>query len=87
VALLDEPGAGVPPADAGLIERALAQLPAALAVLLIEHDMEFVFRFARRVIVMVGGAIVFSGTPAEAAASPVVRAAYLGGPADAGSGA
>ena len=48
VLLLDEPAAGVPPADAVLIERALARLPADLAVLLIEHDMDFVFRFARR---------------------------------------
>jgi len=87
VLLLDEPAAGVPHADSALIERALAHLPAELAVLLIEHDMEFVFRFARRVIVLVEGAIIFAGSAAEAAASPAVREAYLGRSADGGGGA
>jgi len=47
-------------------------------VLFIEHDMELVFRFAARVIVMVGGSILLEGTPAEIAADPQVRAVYLG---------
>ncbi len=84
--LLDEPAAGVPPADMVLIERALAQLPAELAIVMIEHDMDFVFRFARRVIVLAAGAVIFDGTAAGAAASPEVRAAYLGS-FDAGSAA
>jgi branched-chain amino acid transport system ATP-binding protein len=82
VLLLDEPAAGVPSSDIVLIERALAQLPADLAVLMIEHDMDFVFRFARRVVVLAAGAIIFDGTPAEVAGDAQVRQAYLGSYAD-----
>jgi branched-chain amino acid transport system ATP-binding protein len=82
VLLLDEPAAGVPSSDTVLIEKALAQLPADLAVLMIEHDMDFVFRFARRVIVLAAGAIIFDGTPAEVANDACVREAYLGSYAD-----
>lgn len=78
VLLLDEPAAGVPSSDTMLIERALDRLPPDLAVLMIEHDMDFVFRFARRVVVLAAGRVIFDGTPAEVAADPAVRAAYLG---------
>lgn len=78
VLLLDEPAAGVPSSDTVLIERALDRLPPDLAVLMIEHDMDFVFRFARRVVVLAAGRVIFDGTPAEVAADPAVRAAYLG---------
>jgi len=87
VLLLDEPAAGVPHADTALIERALAQLPPGLAVLMIEHDMDFVFRFAKHVVVLATGAVIFQGTPAEASSSAEVRAAYLGSYADDGSAA
>jgi len=83
VLLLDEPAAGVPHSDTRLIEDALAQLPADLAVLMIEHDMDFVFRFARRVVVLAAGEPIFDGTPAEVARDPRVRAAYLGSYGDA----
>ncbi|WIY53237.1 ABC transporter ATP-binding protein [Devosia sp. YIM 151766] len=82
VLLLDEPAAGVPGSDTMLIEKALAQLPPDLAVLMIEHDMDFVFRFAQRVIVLAAGAVIFDGTPDEVAADPRVREAYLGSYAD-----
>lgn len=85
VLLLDEPAAGVPSSDTVLIEKALAQLPPELAVLMIEHDMDFVFRFAQRVIVLAAGTLIFDGTPKEVAADPRVREAYLGSYADAGS--
>lgn len=85
VLLLDEPAAGVPSSDTVLIEKALAQLPPDLAVLMIEHDMDFVFRFAQRVIVLAAGTLIFDGTPKEVAADPRVREAYLGSYADAGS--
>jgi len=78
VLLLDEPAAGVPGSDTVLIEKALAKLPPDLAVLMIDHDMDFVFRFAQRVIVLAAGAIIFDGTPEEVAADPAVREAYLG---------
>ena len=57
---------------------AIAGLSRDIAVLFIEHDMELVFRFATRVIVMVGGSILVEGTPAEIASDPQVRAVYLG---------
>lgn len=83
VLLLDEPAAGVPHGDTVLIERALAQLPPDLAILMIEHDMDFVFRFARRVAVLAAGEIIFDGTPKDVAADASVREAYLGSYADA----
>lgn len=83
VLLLDEPAAGVPHGDTVLIERALAQLPPDLAILMIEHDMDFVFRFARRVAVLAAGEIIFDGTPKDVAADARVREAYLGSYADA----
>ena len=66
------------------IERALEHLPEELAVLMIEHDMDFVFRFARRVIVLNEGAIIFEGNPAAVSSDPEVRKAYLGSYANAG---
>jgi ABC-type branched-subunit amino acid transport system ATPase component len=49
-----------------------------ITVLFIEHDMNFVFRFASRIIVMVGGRILLEGAPDEIAADPRVREVYLG---------
>ncbi|MCA0418499.1 MAG: ABC transporter ATP-binding protein [Proteobacteria bacterium] len=85
VLLLDEPAAGVPSSDTPRIEEALARLPASLAVLMIEHDMDLVFRFARRVVVLAAGELIFQGLPAEVARAPKVREAYLGSYAHAGS--
>jgi branched-chain amino acid transport system ATP-binding protein len=78
VLLLDEPAAGVPQSEAPRVIEALDTLPADIAVLMIEHDMDLVFRFARRVAVLAGGRLIFEGTPAEVAADPRVREAYLG---------
>jgi ABC-type branched-subunit amino acid transport system ATPase component len=61
--LLDEPAAGVPRADVGIIFEAIARLPPSMAVLLIEHDIVVVFRFASRVAVLVAGALLVEGTP------------------------
>jgi branched-chain amino acid transport system ATP-binding protein len=85
VLLLDEPAAGVPSSDTPRIEEALERLPPSLAVLMIEHDMDLVFRFARRVIVLAAGEIIFEGGPAEVAADARVREAYLGSYANARS--
>jgi branched-chain amino acid transport system ATP-binding protein len=78
VLLLDEPAAGVPSAEAGLILDIVESLDRDIAVLIIEHDMDLVFRLAERITVMVQGAILVEGTPQEIAADPRVRAVYLG---------
>ncbi|GAA4170557.1 ABC transporter ATP-binding protein [Shinella granuli] len=78
VLLLDEPAAGVPQSDTARIEQAIADLPADLAVLMIEHDMDLVFRFARRVVVLAAGEIIFDGSPDAVTKDARVRQAYLG---------
>jgi branched-chain amino acid transport system ATP-binding protein len=78
VLLLDEPAAGVPSAESGLILDIVEGLGRDIAVLIIEHDMDLVFRLAERITVMVQGAVLVEGTPAEIAADPRVRAVYLG---------
>jgi branched-chain amino acid transport system ATP-binding protein len=78
VLLLDEPAAGVPGSESGVILDVIGQLPADMAVLMIEHDMGLVFRFARRITVLVRGTVLVEGTPDEIAADPRVREVYLG---------
>jgi ABC-type branched-subunit amino acid transport system ATPase component len=78
VLLLDEPMAGVPGAEAHIILDAIDRLPRDIGVLIIEHDMDVVFRFARHITVLVRGAVFAAGTPAEIRANPDVRAVYLG---------
>ena len=79
VLLLDEPAAGVPHEESAELFDAIAGLSRDIAVLFIEHDMNVVFRFARRIIVMVGGRILVEGSPDEIADDPRVREVYLGG--------
>ena len=78
VLLLDEPAAGVPSHDSQRILDQLENLSSDIAVLIIEHDMELVFRFARRITVLVQGQVLVEGTPQEIAADPRVRSVYLG---------
>jgi branched-chain amino acid transport system ATP-binding protein len=78
VLLLDEPAAGVPREESKELFAAIAGLSHDITVLFIEHDMELVFRFATRVIVMVGGRVLVEGTSREIASDPRVRAVYLG---------
>ncbi|MBB3950244.1 ABC transporter ATP-binding protein [Aureimonas jatrophae] len=86
VLLLDEPAAGVPQNETRLIEEALAELPAELAVLMIDHDMDLVFRFAREVVVLAAGRVIFAGPASAVASDRGVREAYLGSYADARAG-
>lgn len=78
VLLLDEPAAGVPKSESGVIMRAIAELPSDLAVLFIEHDMDLVFQFANRIVVLVQGEILTEGTPEQIASDAEVRRLYLG---------
>jgi len=78
VLLLDEPAAGVPSAESHIILDAVERLPREIAVLIIDHDMDLVFRFAQRITVLVSGAVFAAGTPREIGANPDVRAVYLG---------
>ena len=78
VLLLDEPAAGVPEQERQDILAALAALPSDVAILLIEHDMDLVFNFARRISVLVGGKLLTEGTPEAIAADERVRGVYLG---------
>lgn len=78
VLLLDEPAAGVPAAERQDILDTVVALPADVAVLLIEHDMDLVFSFAKRITVLVNGALLTEGTPEQIAADPQVKAVYLG---------
>ncbi len=78
VLLLDEPAAGVPSTESHIILEAIEALPSDIAVLIIEHDMDIVFRFARTITVLVDGAVLASGTPQDIAANAAVKAVYLG---------
>ena len=78
VLLLDEPTSGVPAGDSHIVMDVIQSLSREIAVLIIEHDMEVVFRFATRITVMLNGAILRQGSPDEIAADAEVRAVYLG---------
>jgi branched-chain amino acid transport system ATP-binding protein len=76
--LLDEPAAGVPKGESDTIMRAVESLPPDLAILLVEHDMDLVFRFAREIVVLVAGAILTTGSPDQISRDPRVRDIYFG---------
>ena len=78
VLLLDEPAAGVPSAESHIILDAIDALPKSIGVLIIDHDMDLVFRFAKKITVLVRGAVFAEGTPREIGANADVRAVYLG---------
>lgn len=78
VLLLDEPVAGVPAGEREELLQTVAALPADVSILLIEHDMDLVFSFAKRMTVLVNGTVLTEGDPEEIAADPEVKAVYLG---------
>jgi branched-chain amino acid transport system ATP-binding protein len=78
VLLLDEPAAGVPPADSHAVFELIERLPSDVSVLFIEHDMKLVARFAQRISVLVAGQIMVEGSPQEIASNSFVRDIYLG---------
>jgi branched-chain amino acid transport system ATP-binding protein len=78
VLLLDEPAAGIPSGETGIVISMIERLPADIALLIIEHDMDLVFRLAQRITVLVQGSILVEGPPEMIAADPRVREVYLG---------
>jgi ABC-type branched-subunit amino acid transport system ATPase component len=78
VLLLDEPAAGVPESEREQILDVVAALPGQMALVLIEHDMDLVFRFAKSLTVLVNGGVLVEGTPHEIVNDPRVRQVYLG---------
>ncbi len=78
VLLLDEPVAGVPEGDRQEIFDIINALPADVSILLIEHDMDLVFNFARSVTVLVNGSVFAEGDVAAISNDPRVKAVYLG---------
>jgi branched-chain amino acid transport system ATP-binding protein len=85
VLLLDEPAAGVPSSESHLILDVIGALDPDIAILIIEHDMDVVFRFAKRISVLVAGSVLTEGAPQEIIADERVRAVYLGAEADRGT--
>jgi branched-chain amino acid transport system ATP-binding protein len=78
VLLLDEPLAGMGAEESERMLAMLERLRPGHAILLVEHDMDAVFRVADRITVMVNGAVIASGNPQEVRSSPEVQRAYLG---------
>lgn len=78
VLLLDEPAAGVPTSESRELFASIAALPRDVTILLIEHDMDLVFRFADQISVLVNGALLTQGTPEQIANDPKVKEVYLG---------
>jgi branched-chain amino acid transport system ATP-binding protein len=79
VLLLDEPLAGMGAEETDRMLALLAELKNGHAILLVEHDMDAVFRIADRITVMVNGQVIACDTPEAVRASPAVQSAYLGG--------
>ena len=78
VLLLDEPAAGVPTRESRELFETIARLPRDVTIVLIEHDMDLVFRFADRIAVLVSGALLTEDAPEAIRRDPRVRQLYLG---------
>jgi len=76
--LLDEPMAGMGPQESGRIIELIERLRERVTVLLVEHDMDAVFRLANRISVLVNGRVIATGEPQAIRQDPDVRKAYLG---------
>lgn len=78
VLLLDEPFAGVGPGEAAHLLAILRALKQEIAMVLVEHDMDAVFRVSDRLTVLAQGRCIASGSPENVRSDPAVRSAYLG---------
>ena len=77
--LLDEPAAGLSAAETERFTALLADLPPELTVLLIEHDLDLVFKATRTVTVLHLGKVIASGSPEQVRANDEVHSVYVGG--------
>jgi ABC-type branched-subunit amino acid transport system ATPase component len=78
VLLLDEPTAGMSPAETGRIAELIASLERTLTLVIVEHDMDVVFRLAERITVLHEGRVIAEGTPEEVRGDTLVNDVYLG---------
>jgi branched-chain amino acid transport system ATP-binding protein len=78
ILLLDEPAAGIPSDESAELFRVIGRLPEEVSILLIEHDMDIVFRFANRITVLASGRVLAEGSPSEIATDKRVLEVYLG---------
>ena len=78
VLLLDEPTAGMSPAETARIAELIAAMDRALTLLIVEHDMDVVFRLADRITVLHEGKVIADGTPAQVRGDTLVNEVYLG---------
>jgi branched-chain amino acid transport system ATP-binding protein len=76
--LLDEPMAGMGPDESERMIELIQELKKSITLLLIEHDMDAVFRLADRISVLVNGRVIATGLPGEIRENPEVKRAYLG---------
>jgi len=76
--LLDEPTAGMSPAETGRIVRLINRLRADLTIVIVEHDMDLIMNLADRISVFDRGQLLVEGTPSEIRANETVRRIYLG---------
>jgi ABC-type branched-subunit amino acid transport system ATPase component len=78
VLLLDEPTAGMSPAETGRVTELIASLDRSLTLVIVEHDMDVVFRLAERITVLHEGRVIAEGTPAQVRGDTLVNEVYLG---------
>ena len=80
VLMLDEPAAGLSPAERGVVADIVRSLPATMTVVLIEHDMDLVLNLVEQITVLETGRLLLEGSPDVIRASPIVQDVYLGRP-------
>jgi branched-chain amino acid transport system ATP-binding protein len=78
VLLLDEPTAGMSPAETARITELIASLDRSLTLVIVEHDMDVVFQLAERITVLHEGRVIAEGTPAQVRGDTLVNEVYLG---------
>lgn len=77
--LLDEPLAGLSPAEREGVKQLIHSLRKGRTIILVEHNMDAVFELAEQITVLHEGRKLAEGTPSEISNNPLVKEAYLGG--------